>query len=95
MRAFHGAWWSFFMAFFIWFAIAPLQPEIKKTLKLTKKELWTASIVGVSGTIFMRFLLGPVCDKFGPRIPFAAVLCFAAIPTAFTGTIETAKGLSC
>ena len=41
MRAFHGAWWGFFMAFFIWFAIAPLLPEIKKTLGLTKQEVWT------------------------------------------------------
>jgi NNP family nitrate/nitrite transporter-like MFS transporter len=94
MRAFHCAWWSFFMAFFIWFAIAPLQSEIKKTLGLTKQDLWTSSIVGVAGTIFMRFVLGPMCDKFGPRVPFVFVLCAASIPTACTGLVNSSAGLS-
>lgn len=94
MRAFHVCWWSFFIAFFIWFAIAPLQSEIKKTLGLTKQELWTASIVGVSGTIFMRFLLGPLCDKYGGRALMAVVLCVASIPTGCTGLIQSASGLA-
>eukprot|EP00526_Cylindrotheca_closterium_P025636 CAMPEP_0113615524 /NCGR_PEP_ID=MMETSP0017_2-20120614/7745_1 /TAXON_ID=2856 /ORGANISM="Cylindrotheca closterium" /LENGTH=74 /DNA_ID=CAMNT_0000524763 /DNA_START=92 /DNA_END=313 /DNA_ORIENTATION=+ /assembly_acc=CAM_ASM_000147 len=29
MRAFHFSWLGFFIAFFIWFAIAPLLSEIK------------------------------------------------------------------
>lgn len=82
------------MAFFIWFAIAPLQSEIKKTLGLTKQDLWTSSIVGVAGTIFMRFVLGPMCDKFGPRVPFVFVLCAASIPTACTGLVNSSAGLS-
>lgn len=63
MRAFHCSWWCFFIAFFIWFAIAPLLSEIKDTLDLSKQEIWTSNIVGVGGTIFMRFILGPGCDK--------------------------------
>ena len=51
MRAFHCSWLGFFIAFFIWFAIAPLLSEIKKTLGLSKEEVWTSSIVGVGGTI--------------------------------------------
>jgi len=94
MRAFHMSWWGFFIAFFIWFAIAPLLSEIQEDLGLTKQEIWTSSIVGVAGTIFMRFALGPACDKFGARIPMAAVLCFAAIPTACTGLVNSATGLS-
>jgi len=89
MRAFHFAWFGFFIAFFIWFSIAPLLPEVKKTLGLTKQELWTSNIIGVAGTIFMRFLLGPMCDKYGPRIPFAGILMFASIPTAMTGLVKT------
>ena len=73
MRAFHYSWWGFFIAFFIWFAIAPLLTEVKETLGLSKQQVWTSSIAGVGGTIFMRFLLGPMCDKYGPRIPFAMV----------------------
>ena len=68
MRAFHCSWLGFFIAFFIWFAIAPLLGEIRETLSLTNQEVWTSNIAGVGGTIFMRFLLGPMCDKFGSRI---------------------------
>ena len=80
MRAFHCSWWGFFMAFFIWFAIPPLLSQIRITLELTKKEIWTSNITNVAGTIAMRFILGPACDKYGARIPMAAILCFAAIP---------------
>jgi NNP family nitrate/nitrite transporter-like MFS transporter len=94
MRAFHCSWWGFFIAFFIWFAIAPLLSEIKDTLQITKKDLWTSSIVGVGGTIMMRFILGPMCDKYGARILMMVVLCAASIPTACTGFIESATGLA-
>lgn len=94
MRAFHCSWWGFFIAFFIWFAIAPLLSEIRTTLNLSKQEIWTSSIVGVAGTIFMRFLLGPLCDKFGARILMALILCLASIPTALTGLVNSATGLA-
>jgi MFS transporter, NNP family, nitrate/nitrite transporter len=91
MRAFHWSWWTFFVAFFIWFAIAPLLSEIKKTLGLSKKQAWTSNIVG--GTILVRFILGPLCDKYGARTLMALVLCLASIPTALTGAVNTLKGL--
>jgi NNP family nitrate/nitrite transporter-like MFS transporter len=86
--------WGFFIAFFIWFSIAPLLTEIKNDLGLEKKQLWTSSIFSVAGTIFMRFLLGPACDKYGARILMTIVLCAASIPTACTGLIQTATGLT-
>ena len=92
MRAFHCAWWSFFIAFFIWFAIAPLIPTIKDDLGLTADEIWTSSIAGVGSTIAVRFLLGPLCDKYGARVLFSIVLCGASIPTACTGLIQSAQG---
>jgi len=94
MRAFHWNWFSFFMAFCIWYAIVPLLSEIKKTLGITKQQIWTSSIVGVSSTIFIRFVLGPLNDKFGPRILFTGVLCCASIPCACIGFVNSAKGLS-
>lgn len=93
MRAFHASWWGFFIAFFIWFAIAPIITEIKTSLKLTKQQVWTSNIVGVSGTVFMRFILGPLCDKFGPRIPFTGVLLTASIPVACLGFVNSYAGL--
>jgi NNP family nitrate/nitrite transporter-like MFS transporter len=94
MRAFHCAWWGFFIAFFIWFSIAPLLSEIRTTLDLTKEQIWTSSIVGVGGTIFMRFILGPLCDKIGPRLLMSLLLCFASVPTACTGLVNSSVGLS-
>lgn len=93
MRAFHCSWWNFFIAFFIWFAAAPLLPEIRETLKLTKFQIWSSSICSVAGTIILRFALGPMCDKFGARVLFTVILCFASIPTALTGVINNAQGL--
>jgi NNP family nitrate/nitrite transporter-like MFS transporter len=93
MRAFHLNWWGFFCAFFIWFGIAPLLGDIADSLHLTKQQLWTSSIVSVGGTIPLSLVLGPLCDKFGARILFTAVLCIAAIPTACTGLIHSASDL--
>jgi len=94
MRAFHCSWFAFFIAFFIWFAIAPLMPEIKKTLGLNKQQIWTANILSVAGTIIMRFVNGPLCDKYGARILMGIVLILAAIPCACTGLVQNATGLT-
>jgi MFS transporter, NNP family, nitrate/nitrite transporter len=93
MRAFHCSWWSFFMGFIIWFAIAPLLPEIRNDLGLTKKQVWTSSIAGVGCTIFVRLVVGPLCDLYGARGLFCLMLCFASIPTACTGLIQNATDL--
>lgn len=93
MRAFHCSWWGFFVAFFIWFAIAPLLSEIRDDLNITKKDVWTANIIGVGSTILMRFLMGPLCDKFGARILMGGMLCVASFPTASIGTINSKQGL--
>ena len=72
MRAFHFAWWGFFTAFFIWCAIAPLLVEIQKSLGLTKQQVWTSNIVGVTGTVCMQFLLGKqVGEDFSLVDPFS------------------------
>mmetsp|Transcript_56850 Transcript_56850/g.68051 ORF Transcript_56850/g.68051 Transcript_56850/m.68051 type:complete len:477 (+) Transcript_56850:50-1480(+) len=93
MRAFHCSWWAFFIAFFIWFSIAPLLREIKNDLGLSKEQIWTSNIVSVMGTIFMRFALGPACDKYGARVLFTIILCACSIPAALTGIIQDAKDL--
>jgi NNP family nitrate/nitrite transporter-like MFS transporter len=33
-----------------------------------KSQIWGANIASVSSTVAMRFLVGPMCDKFGPRV---------------------------
>jgi NNP family nitrate/nitrite transporter-like MFS transporter len=94
MRAFHCAWVSFFLAFFVWFAPAPLQREIQKTLHLTEQQLWTSNITNDVMAIVLRSLIGPLCDSYGPRIPMSIVLMVASIPCACVGLIQTAAGLA-
>jgi MFS transporter, NNP family, nitrate/nitrite transporter len=94
MRSLHCAWISFFLAFMIWFSPAPLLRVIGDTLHLTKEELWTSSITNDCTAIFTRIIMGPVCDIFAARIPMAAVLILASIPTACLGLVNSAAGLA-
>jgi NNP family nitrate/nitrite transporter-like MFS transporter len=94
MRGFHCAWISFFLAFTIWFAPAPLLKEIQDTLGLSKKQIWNSSITNDCTAIFMRVIMGPICDSYGARMPMAIVLVLASIPTACVGFVETAEGLA-
>jgi NNP family nitrate/nitrite transporter-like MFS transporter len=89
----HVARFAFFVAFFVWFAITPLLPEIQKTLNLDQRQIWHSNIANVAGTILIRLVLGPLCDTVGPRILFTFVLLFASIPTACTGLVKDAEGL--
>ena len=93
MRALHVAWISFFLAFTIWFAPAPLLKEIKETLDLSSREIWASSICNDVAAIVLRMMLGPICDRFGARIPMALVLVTASIPTAMLGLVHTTAGL--
>jgi len=93
MRAFHYSWWSFFIAFFIWFAIAPLLPVIAKDLNLSKQDIWTTNIFAVAFDIVMRFVFGALCDKYGARILMGIVLMLASIPTACIGGVNSLLGL--
>jgi NNP family nitrate/nitrite transporter-like MFS transporter len=94
MRAFHCSWWTFFVAFFIWFAIAPLLSEVKISLDISKQDIWTSNICSVAGTIVMRFVLGPLCDKYGARTLMGIVLMGASIPCALIGLVNSAASLA-
>jgi len=87
------AWISFFLAFTIWFAPAPLLKEIQDTLGLSKKQLWNSSITNDITAIVMRIIIGPICDAHGARIPMAVVLCLSAIPTAMVGLVGCPTGI--
>ncbi len=80
MRAFHLTWIAFFVCFFAWFATAPLMPVIKGDLNLTNDQVYSIGIAGVFATVLARFAIGPLCDKYGPRITYTALLAFGAIP---------------
>jgi len=80
MRAFHLSWLAFFVCFFAWFAIAPLMPLIKSEFGLNKDHIANINIAAVAVTILVRLLIGPMCDRFGPRRTYTGLLLLGAIP---------------
>jgi NNP family nitrate/nitrite transporter-like MFS transporter len=80
MRAFHLTWMAFFVCFFAWFAVAPLMPVIKGDLKLTPDQIANINIAAVAVTILVRMAVGPLCDKYGPRMAYTVMLALGAVP---------------
>ena len=80
MRAFHLTWVAFFVCFFAWFAVAPLMPIIRGELKLSPSEVANINIAAVAITILVRLVIGPLCNKYGPRITYTWLLALGAIP---------------
>jgi MFS transporter, NNP family, nitrate/nitrite transporter len=80
MRAFHMSWLAFFACFFAWFAVAPLMPVIRGEFGLTKDQIANINIAAVGITIVARLVVGPLCDKFGPRLVYTALLTAGAVP---------------
>ena len=80
MRAFHLTWIAFFVCFFAWFAVAPLMPVIREELGLTKDQIANINIAAVCATIFVRLLIGPLCDRFGARRTYTWLLALGAVP---------------
>ncbi|KAG0033206.1 High-affinity nitrate transporter 2.1 [Podila clonocystis] len=93
MRAMHLSWLSFFIAFLGWFAIPPLMPTIKSDLKLTPHNISDANLTSVSATILARLIIGPICDRYGPRKAMAGLLLIGAITIGLAGFVSDANGL--
>jgi NNP family nitrate/nitrite transporter-like MFS transporter len=89
MRAFHLAWVAFFVCFFAWFACAPLMPVIKGDLNLSPDQVANINIAAVAITILVRLVIGPLCDRFGPRKTYTALLLLGAIPVFGVGLSQS------
>ena len=92
MRAFHLSWLAFFVCFFAWFAVAPLMPVIKGELHLNAAQIANINIAAVGITILVRLAIGPICQRYGPRITYTALLSLGAIPVigiAFAHSYES------
>lgn len=92
MRAFHLTWLAFFVCFFAWFAVAPLMPVIKTEFGLSKDQIANINIAAVAITIVMRLLIGPLCDKFGPRKTYTGLLVLGAIPVIGIAFVHSYEG---
>lgn len=92
MRAFHLTWMAFFVCFFAWFACAPLMPVLKGEFGLTPGQIANINIAAVAVTIVVRLIIGPMCDRFGPRKTYTGLLAIGALPVlgvAFAQNYET------
>ena len=78
MRAFHMSWLAFFVCFFAWFAVAPLMPVIKQEFGLSPAQIANINIAAVGITILVRLIIGPLCDKYGPRRTYTGLLLLGA-----------------
>lgn len=89
MRAFHVTWAAFFLCFFGWFGVAPLMAVIRDDLGLTKEQIGNTIIGSVAITVFVRLLIGPLCDKYGPRIVYTWLLLLGSLPVMGIGLADS------
>jgi NNP family nitrate/nitrite transporter-like MFS transporter len=81
-------------AFWSWYAFPPLLTvTIKADLKLSTIDVANSNIAALCGTLVVRFIAGPLCDAFGPRITFVCILLAGSIPTAMAGLVTNVSGL--
>jgi NNP family nitrate/nitrite transporter-like MFS transporter len=85
MRTFHLSWIAFFLSFVAWFGIAPLMAVVRDDLKLTRAQIGNTVIASVAITILARLVTGWLCDRFGPRRTYSALLTFGALPVMGIG----------
>jgi NNP family nitrate/nitrite transporter-like MFS transporter len=71
-----------------------LIPEaIKRDLKLTPAQVGNSNITALASTLIVRFVVGPLVDRYGPRKCMAGLLILGSIPSGLAGTVTSAQGL--
>jgi MFS transporter, NNP family, nitrate/nitrite transporter len=76
------------------YAFPPLLTlTIRKDLKMSQNQYANSNIIGLTGTLVVRLLAGPLCDRFGPRLIFVGCLLAGAVPTAMAGLVTTPTGI--
>jgi NNP family nitrate/nitrite transporter-like MFS transporter len=92
MRTFHLTWMAFFLCFFGWFGLAPLMTVIKTDLGLTKSQIGNIIIASVAATVVARVVIGKLCDSWGPRKTYAALMGICSVPVMTVGLVHSYEG---
>lgn len=93
-RVFFFSWLGFMVAFLSWYAFPPLLTiSIRDDLHMTQADVANSNIVALLATFLVRFIAGPLCDRYGPRYVFAGLLLCGSIPTALATTVKNPAGL--
>ncbi len=83
------SWVALFLCFFGWFGVAPLMGVIREDLGLTPVQIANSVIASVCATIVARPLFGRLCDRFGPRRTYTALLIGGSLPVMGIGLAST------
>ncbi|GHJ86524.1 hypothetical protein NliqN6_2926 [Naganishia liquefaciens] len=92
-RVFFFSWASFCCSFAAWYSFSPLAKSIRATEGFTNVQWLNSNIVALLAGMCMRAIVGPCCDRFGPRKTMTCVLIAAAIPCGLAGLIKNYTGL--
>ncbi len=77
-KTLHLTWFAFFLTFFAWFNLAPFNSTLVLVLGFTEAQIKILMIANVALTIPARIFIGPLVDRFGPRLVFAILLLFSS-----------------
>jgi len=88
MRTFHMTWLAFHLCFFGWFGIAPLMAVVREDLGLDKSMVGSTIIASVAITVVVRIVIGPLCDRFGPRKTYTWLLMLGSLPVMGIGLAD-------
>ncbi|KAI7885043.1 MFS general substrate transporter [Lichtheimia hyalospora FSU 10163] len=81
------------VAFMAWFSIPPVMDHIAEDLNIPSAEMYDSNMAAVAVTIVARMVIGPMCERFGPRRVMASILIIGAIPCGLTGLLTNSAGL--
>ncbi|KAF9171252.1 hypothetical protein BGX20_007908 [Mortierella sp. AD010] len=62
-------------------------------MNLTASQISNANLTSVGATILARLIVGPLCDRFGPRKVMSSLLLIGSIPIGLIGLVSDANGL--
>ena len=78
------------MSWFAWLSMSPLLPHIQESLQdsnITMDDIWISNMYSMVGTVFLRLILGPLCDQFGAKKLLTGLVIGCAIPLGLAGLL--------
>lgn len=94
-RTFFFSTFGFMIAFMSWYAWTPLLSKtIKQDLNLQQTDIANSNVLALAATLLVRAGVGPLCDRYGPRLVYAGILLTGSIPTVMAGLVNDARGLA-